>query len=226
MASNPRSTDDAVVAAFRSEARAVPEFGAFMATAGPMLAVAPRGDRHPVLVLPGLGGDDTSTMPLRWFLSLLGYKTHGWELGVNRGLTRRASDGMSRRIDELVARHEQRISIIGWSLGGIFAAGLARQLPTDVRQVITLGSPLRSGTAVPAAVPVTSIYSKSDRIVPWQLAVLPDAPLRESVEVRSSHLGLGHNPAVLVVVTERLAQPDGEWSPYIAPRWARGWFAA
>jgi pimeloyl-ACP methyl ester carboxylesterase len=226
MPPNQAQTDDPVVAAFRSEARAVPEFAAFMATAGPLLAVAPRGDRHPVLVLPGMGGDDTSTLPLRWFLTLLGYKTHGWEQGINRGLTRRASEGLGRRVDELVARHQQRISMVGWSLGGIFAGALARRGPNDVRQVITLGAPVRSGAPVPAEVPVTSIYSKSDSIVPWQLAVLPDAPRRESVEVRSSHLGLGHNPAVLVVVTERLAQAEDDWRPYVAPSWARGWFAA
>jgi pimeloyl-ACP methyl ester carboxylesterase len=226
MAPYERSTRDGVIAAFRSEARAVPEFAAFIATAGPMLAVARRGDAHPVLVLPGLGGDDTSTMPMRWFLALVGYKTYGWELGVNRGPTRHATDGMGRRVDELVAKHQQRITVIGWSLGGIFARGLARRVPQDVRQVITLGSPLRASPDAPDNVPVTSIYSKSDSVVPWSLSLLPDVPLRESVEVHSSHLGLGHNPAVLVVVTDRLAQPDGEWRPYVAPGWARGWFAA
>jgi pimeloyl-ACP methyl ester carboxylesterase len=227
MASNDRSrSDDPVVAAFRSEARAVPEFAAFVATAGAMLTVVPRGDRHPVLVLPGLGGDDASTMPMRWFLGLLGYRTYGWELGVNRGATQRATEGMGRRVDELVATHHQRISIVGWSLGGIFARGLARRVPNDVRQVITLGSPLHSSPDAPPDVPLTSVYSKSDRIVPWQLSALPDAPLRESVEVRGSHLGLGHNPAVLAVLADRLAQPAGEWRPYRSPWWARGWFAA
>jgi pimeloyl-ACP methyl ester carboxylesterase len=226
MAPNDTSTADPVVAALRSEARALPEFAAFMATVGPMLAVAPRGDRHPVLVLPGLGGDDPSTMPMRWFLSVIGYRTYGWELGINRGGTRRVTEGMSRRVDDLVAKHGQRISIIGWSLGGIFARGLAARVPNDIRNVITLGTPLRSSPDAPARVPVTSIYSKSDSIVPWQLAVLPDGPLRESVEVRGSHLGLAHNPAVLVVVTDRLAQSDGDWRPYVPPSWVRGWFAA
>jgi pimeloyl-ACP methyl ester carboxylesterase len=211
---------------WRREARAVPEFAAFMATAGPLLAVAPRGDRHPVLVLPGLGGDDTSTMAMRWFLSRLGYKTFGWELGVNTGPTRRTVDGIARVVDDLVAAHKQRISVVGWSLGGVFARGIARRVPDDVRQVITLGSPLRGTPDAPPRVPVTSVYSKSDAIVPWQISILPDRPLRESVEVRGSHIGLGHNPPVMVVVADRLAQPDGKWRPYTAPRWARGWFAA
>jgi hypothetical protein len=92
-------------------------------------------------------------------------------------------------------------------------------VPGDIRQVITLGSPLHRSADAPASVPVTSVYSKTDSIVPWPLAILDDAPLRESVEVPGSHLGLGHNPAALAVVTDRLAQRDGEWGPYTRPRW-------
>jgi Palmitoyl protein thioesterase len=226
VASHDQSTNDqSIVSALRSEARAASEFAAFLATVGPLLAFSPSGDGHPVLVLPGLGGDDVSTMPLRWFLCLLGYKTYGWELGVNRGLTHRATEGMGRLVDELVTRHQQRISVIGWSLGGIFARGIARRVPNDIRQVITLGTPLHRSADAPAHVPVTSVYSRTDSVVPWPLAILEDAPLRESVEVRGSHLGMGHNPAVLTVVADRLAQRDGEWRPYTPPRWC-AWFAA
>jgi pimeloyl-ACP methyl ester carboxylesterase len=225
MITHDRSTadDDSILSALRSEARAAPEFVAFMATAAPMLAWSPRGDGHPVLVLPGLGGDDASTIPIRWFLSLLGYKTYGWQLGVNRGSTAQATEGMGRLVDGLVARHQQRISVIGWSLGGIFANSIARRVPNDIRQVITLGSPLRQSADAPRHVPVTSVYSRTDRIVPWPLAVLDEAPLRESVEVCGSHLGLAHNPAVLTVVTDRLAHRDGAWRPYTPPRWCP-WF--
>jgi pimeloyl-ACP methyl ester carboxylesterase len=119
----------------------------------------------------------------------------------------------------LVARHQQRISVVGWSLGGIFARGIARRVPDDIRQVITLGSPLHRSADAPERVPVTSVYSKTDNVVSWPLSVLDDSPLRESVEVRGSHLGLGHNPAVLAVVSDRLAQRDGEWRPYTRRRW-------
>ena len=210
---------------WRREARAVPEFAAFVTTAGPLLAVAPRGDRHPVLVLPGFGGDDQSTTSLRWFLSHLGYETFGWELGRNTGPSRRALDGVAKRVDALVEAHQQRISVVGWSLGGVFALDIARRVPTDVRQVITLGSPLRGTPDAPAQVPVTSVYSRSDAIVPWQASVLPAAPRRENVEIDGSHIGLGHNPRVMVVVADRLAQRDGEWRPYSRPSWAR-WIVA
>src|SRR4051812_271014 len=81
------------------EARAIPEMAAFAMTAGPLLASLPRGDGHPVLVLPGLGGSDTSTAPLRWFLGQLGYRAYGWGLGRNSGFGRHVTDGL----DELLA---------------------------------------------------------------------------------------------------------------------------
>ena len=111
------------------EARAVPELAAFVAVVAPLLASAPRGDGHPVLVLPGLGGGDTSTRPLRWFLDRLGYRTYGWGFGTNTGPTHR----LSRDLDELLAaiagEHERRVSLVGWSLGGAYATVLAGQTP-------------------------------------------------------------------------------------------------
>jgi len=204
-----------------SEVRAAPEFGAFVASVGPLLLTAPRGDGHPVLVLPGMGGDDLSTRPLRWFLRRLGYHTHGWRLGINLGPTERSLDRLAARFERVVGQHDARISIIGWSLGGLYARGIARRVPQHVRQVITLGSPLRGMPDAAPTVPVTSIYSRTDAIVPWPAAQVEDRPLRENVEVRGSHLGLGHNPTVLLVVADRLAQPFERWVPYRTPNWAR-----
>ena len=203
------------------EARAAPELAAFVATVGPLAVSAPRGDGHPVLVLPGLGGGDGSTLPIRWFLDRLGYETHGWGLGTNTGPSRR----LSADLVELVATlaEKRRVSIVGWSLGGVYASGLAAYAPRRVRQIITLGSPLRAATTVPSHIPATSIYSRSDAIVPWQASQLPAGPRRENIEVRGSHLGLGHNPSVLVIVADRLALADNGWAPFRPPRWARPW---
>src|SRR5215203_5634638 len=107
----PRPADLQI--AMTREARAAPEFAAFAIAAGPLLATLPRGDGHPVLVLPGLGGNDASTTPLRWFLGQLGYRSYGWGLGRNRGFGRHVTDGL----DELMAAKRERgpVSIIGWS---------------------------------------------------------------------------------------------------------------
>src|ERR1700750_2843391 len=100
---------------FAREVRAAPELAAFGAIAGPLLATLPRGDGHAVLVLPGLGGSDSSTAPLRGFLGRLGYGSYGWGLGQNRGFGRHVTDGL----DELLAakRTQGPVSVIGWSLG-------------------------------------------------------------------------------------------------------------
>jgi dienelactone hydrolase len=137
----------------------------------------------------------------------------GWTLGVNRGPSSQTVDRLMRLVDQLVSEQHRRVSVVGWSLGGVFAVGVARRVPKDIRQVITLGSPVAGAPEAPPHVPVTSIYSKTDGIVPWRYSILPRVPLRESIEVRGSHLGLGHNPAVLSIVAERLAQPDGQWRP-------------
>src|SRR6266851_10439382 len=67
-----------------TEYRSIWEFG-FALTAAPLLMTAPRGDGHPVLVLPGFLVSDISTTALRNYLNLLGYDAYGWELGRNYG---------------------------------------------------------------------------------------------------------------------------------------------
>jgi pimeloyl-ACP methyl ester carboxylesterase len=203
------------------EARAGPEFVTFALTAGPLLAMSRRGDHHAVLVLPGLGGNDASTAPLRWFLGRLGYRSQGWGLGTNRGFGRHVTDGL----DQLVAASNENgpVSLVGWSLGGVHAVELARRRPDAVRSVIALGSPLLDRRHPPPDIPTTSVYSRSDAIVAWRTSLLPGGALRENVEVRGSHLGLGHNPGVAVVVADRLAQEPETWQPFQPPRWARPW---
>ena len=120
--------------------RAVASAGAFAAGL-PLLALAPRGDRHAVLVLPGLGASDVSTGTLRRWLRGLGYPVVGWELGRNRGPTQEVVDQLPRLLERLHQEHGSPVSIVGQSLGGIYARRLALRAPAQVRQVITLGSP-------------------------------------------------------------------------------------
>lgn len=232
--------------------RAVADYGAMLA-ASPFLLAAPRGDGHPVLVLPGFLAEDSSTVTMRIFLRARGYHVRGWSLGRNIGPTAEIVGGMTALLTEHAERSGRRVSIVGWSLGGIFARELARAHPALVRQVVTLGSPFRidhprdsrahaafqrfsrlhvDGKSAsrrrdlgkPIPVPATAIYSKQDGIVPWQACLETAGPLRENVRVYSSHLGLGHNAAALWVVADRLAQPEGVWEPFRAPAVARRLF--
>ena len=210
---------------------------AFFATFRPFLERAPRGDGHGVLVLPGMGGSDRSTVPMRSYLRRLGYDAQGWGLGVNRP-SREILAQLGRRFAQFAEEHDgQPVSIVGWSLGGIYARELARSRPTAVRQVITLGSPFRESPGEEShpsallnliapgrprrrieqgalAVPSTAIFSRTDGIVPWRASRDVAGRRAESIEVVSSHCGLGHHPGALWAIADRLAQPLGDWKPF------------
>jgi pimeloyl-ACP methyl ester carboxylesterase len=199
-----------------------------------------------VLVLPGWYANDATTRALRWFVRRNGYHAHAWRLGLNRGPTPEIVAGMSERLHSLHARHGRKISIVGWSLGGIYARELARRFPEMVRQVITLASPFRDPTAttvarvyrsglirpprgpdseadvrrrlrMPLTVPSSSLYSRTDGIVAWQSCIDDPGPTRENIAIRASHLGIGHHPGALMVIADRLAQAEGSWRPYRPP---------
>ncbi|CAM3584308.1 esterase/lipase family protein [Tsukamurella ocularis] len=215
-------------------ARALWEGGA-LAWTWPALLRAPGGDGRPVLVLPGLGTSDLSTTTLRHTLRRLGYRVHGWRLGTNIGPSEKILRGMPERLRS-IAEAEGPVTLIGWSLGGIYARRLAREHPDLVRQVFTLGSPFRltnhgqsnarlvyelfgrwhaeelglplEPDGAPLPVPAVAIYSRLDGIVPWRLCRDP-APSAENIEVLGSHLGMGANLAVLWALADRLATPPG-----------------
>ena len=181
----------------------------------PLLLSAPRGDRQPVLVLPGLSASDFSTRPMRRYLRWLGYRAEPWRQGRNRGPVPGLEKALIERLEAIADRHQRRVSLIGWSLGGAFARRLAQLRPKRVRQVITLGSPIAGEVSADRLpVPTTAIYSRSDAIVPWRLAREKAAPLSENIEIEGSHLGLGVNPVVLLAIADRLAQPAGAWRPF------------
>ena len=214
--------------------------------AAPWLLRAPRGEPHGVLVLPGLLATDSSTGVLRRFLHSLGHTTWGWRLGRNLGPTQAIIEGMPRALRLLAERTGGPVSIVGWSLGGIFGRELARRESDLVRQVITLGSPFamtdvrqsRADRAFkrqaskharkwelprarPLEVPSTALYSKRDGIVHWRSCVEPESAVHENVEVRCAHLGFGIDPATLWAVADRLAQPAGSWQPFRPPAMLR-----
>jgi len=200
-----------------------------------------------VLALPGFMATDLSTRPLRNFLRGRGYDAQPWLLGRNLGPTDAIVDGLSRRLRDLQERTGRPVSLVGVSLGGVFARDLARLHPVLVRQVITLGSPFRlpargsrppltntdrlyrafrrwhsprvadrpeEEDLPPLSVPATAIYTRSDGVVPWQSCLEREGPTSENIQVWGSHSGLGHNPLALIVIADRLAQPEGTWRPF------------
>ena len=226
------------------EVRVVPELATTLA-ALPLLQFAPRGDGHPVLVLPGLVATDGSTHLMRAFLADRGYAVQGWGLGRNVGLVPGLEAKMVERVRSLHGETGRAVSLVGVSLGGLYARELAARLPSAVRSVVSLGAPVRgrprdtnvwrlyemaSGRRVddarirrprvpPADVPTTSIFSRSDGLVAWQACVESPTDRRECIEVVGSHCGLGVNAAALHAIADRLAQPEGEWRPFDRGGW-------
>lgn len=197
------------------------------------LARAPRGDGHVVIDLPGWQAPEASMAPLRGYLRLLGYDARGWGLGTNAG----DPEGDTRRFVAIAERAAEEsgapVSLVGWSLGGVIARETARERPDLVRRVVTFGTPALGGpsytvgaqswgeevcaeaervtaqrdAADPLRVPVTAIFSRRDGVVSWRACVDRTSPGADHVEVGSTHLGLGLDPDVWHVVSQRLARP-------------------
>ena len=199
---------------------------------------AVRGDGSPVVIFPGMATDARAVAPLRDHCLALGYSAFDWGRGFNTG----PSGDVDQWLAELARETRARIApfgakatLIGWSLGGLYARELAKLMPSSVRQVITIGTPFNADAdytnvgwlyellngqpaTAPAAmhrrlkqapnVPTTSIYSRTDGVVAWQTCKHEAASARtQDIEVRSSHLGMGWNRDVLRVVGDCLARP-------------------
>lgn len=231
-----------------TEGRAIFELGAFGLFRKQMRNL-PKGDGHPVLLLPGFMASDRSTRPMRRLFDDLGYKSYGWGLGRNVRFNENREREMSDLVEQIYADNGQKLSIVGWSLGGVFARELAKMHPDIVRFVISLGSPISNNRrhAAPSRlfeaingketqpeaegryrdleaappVPTTSILTRTDGVVSWRGSV--QCPSKgadtENIVVPASHVGLGVNPLVMVAVADRLAQSEDDWAPFDRSGW-------
>ncbi len=188
------------------------------------------GKDQPIIVVPGLLGTDFSTKMLRSFLSKMGFRVYGWEMGRNLGKFEDLKP-LTQKVKDLHSKTGQKVILMGWSMGGIFAREVGKLAPDSIKQLITMGSPfgqihsennakwvfdlLNKGRKeipefenqihVPANLPTLAIYSKSDGIVPWEACMeRVEDGLHQNFEVVSSHFGMGTNKDVLKVVLERV----------------------
>ena len=183
-----------------AEARSLLELNASLMLS-PLLMTAPRGDGHPVLALPGFLASDISTSLLRRYVGLLGYEPHAWDLGRNFGGVYRMRQLLRDRLAFIADAAGRKVSLVGWSLGGVYARDLALSMPEAVRSVDHARQPVRqrhlrlqhaqalrdavgrtasptpssrtsSALAGDLAVPATSIFTKTDGIVHWRTCLL------------------------------------------------------
>jgi pimeloyl-ACP methyl ester carboxylesterase len=195
-----------------------------------IVATAPKGDGHSVLLLPALLCRDRYTAYVRRFLTIIGYSVHGWNLGVNIGPTRRLLDGATDRLIDLSDEHGP-VSIIGFSMGGLFARWLALWMPDRVRQVITVCSPIHEPARnfwlpmqpflglwpgvdlhklmdeVGQSLPVggTFLFSRDDGLVNWEVCLDASVPPEDNIEISGPHVLIARNPQVMRILAERLA---------------------
>src|SRR5437762_13517700 len=93
----------------------------------PLLLRAPKGDGHRVLALRGFLASDLSMAPMRRYLKELGYDTYAWNMGRNLGGVASKRGALRDLLKQLHQTTGRKVSIIGWSLGGVYARDLALQ---------------------------------------------------------------------------------------------------
>jgi len=197
------------------------------------------------MTLPGFLATDRSTRVLRRYIYDWGYDSFRWRLGRNLGPSRHSNfeKMLDTRLEKIYKETGRKVSLVGWSLGGLYAREMARRNPGLVRCVVTLGSPhgdpkatnawriyeALSGISVDdriitdrvekvrepvGDIPVTAVFSKSDAIVSAEIARLPKGNKVENIGISTSHIGMGFNPVVLYLIADRLRQSQDDWMPF------------
>jgi pimeloyl-ACP methyl ester carboxylesterase len=170
---------------------------------------------EPLLVVPGFLATDRTTLGLQRAFAEAGYRVTGWGLGMNRGARPDILDRMAERIEQFGGGRP--VTLVGWSLGGIFAREVAKLRPDLVERVVTLGSPFSGdprannawrlyelvsghpvdrppiqvdvGTKPP--VPTLAIWSRQDGVVAPACACGTESQSDRQVELDCSHMGFG-----------------------------------
>lgn len=205
-----------------------------------LLESLPQGNGEPVMVVPGLTTNDMSTIPLRKFLEFKGFSVYGWDQGLNIKYSEKLEKKLLDRIEMIAQRHQQKVTLIGWSLGGITIRLLAKHNAEYIKQIIPMGAPfsnlagktyvswwyallaqetikdfnqtwLKEIEAQPD-VPSTAIYSKTDGMVSWEYCMeWTTGPKTQNIEVLCNHLGFGMTPSVWAILVDRILQDENDW---------------
>ena len=197
-----------------------------LALTGTRLSV---GRGRPVMVIPGFLASDFSTLILRRTLEEAGYRVHGWGLGMNLGARTDLLDRLEYRLNR-AGRHGP-VSLVGWSLGGLYARELAKRRPDQVARVITLGSPFSGDVRANNAwwlyemlndhkvdappievriaekppVPTIAFWSRADGIVAPACARGEPHECDRSIELDCTHMGFMTAACAMQAVLDALA---------------------
>lgn len=214
------------------ELRAIPELVGSLIPR-PLAKRLPAGSGQPVVVLPGFGANDAAMILMVRRLKRLGYRAQSWGLGRNHGDMRKLVPAVAAGVLKLAQATDQKVSLVGWSLGGTIAREVARDHPAAVARLVTLGSPVVGGPkytfvarayirkgynldrieksvaarqATPLCVPVTALYDRHDAVVAWPACIDRHNACVEHIEVNCSHFGMGFDRSVFVQIAKALAK--------------------
>lgn len=203
-----------------------------LALNAPKLRAAPKGDGRISVALPGWKAPEFTTAPLRGYLGRLGHDARSWGLGINHGDVEARRDDMIVSVRKLAEASGRPVNLLGWSLGGVVAREVARSVPESVHRVVMYGSPVVGGPAHtagvgaypveeverirelqahmdatdPVATPITAIFTRNDTVVDWRACIDRSSLDVTTVEVDSTHVGLGIDPDVWLTIAQALAE--------------------
>jgi pimeloyl-ACP methyl ester carboxylesterase len=181
--------------------------------AGEVSVIGPK-DGPPAYVIPGFVASDRTCAALRQALGGAGWRTYPWDLGLNKGAHPDVIRHLRQRLEVI---HDGRpVLVVGWSLGGVMAREVAREVPELVRAVVTLGSPFSGDPhmnnvwrlyewvaghpvdnppvqhfAEKPPVPTLAIWSRKDGIVAPRAARGLDGERDKAVELDCNHMAFG-----------------------------------
>lgn len=201
----------------------------------PGLARLPKRQRHTVLLVPGWKMPEETLFALRTYLRAIGYDAHGWGLGTNLGQPETDRERLVPKLQEAYSRYGRKVTLIGWSLGGVIAREVARLHPHKVERVITLATPVVGGPSFtlgadawgaaeclriargvaeldqtsPIEVPIVAFYTRRDRVVSWPACIDRSSRNVRHIRVRSTHFTIGFDPDVWRMIADTLEDKGG-----------------
>ena len=206
------------------------------------------GEGQGVIVIPGFLGTDGLNKPLVKFLNSRGFKAFGWMDGRNTGPKGKTIDKLTREVEFRFKSTGQKVSLVGHSLGGIYAREIAKKIPEQVQRIVTLGSPFsrpdndptmvnkvfrtinskqrKAQTVrqleVPPEVPTSSVFSRADGVIQWRTAIQSNGHDKtENIEVYGSHCGLSNNASVWFLLLDRLQRDPMAWQKFDNSGWRK-----
>ncbi|MEM6320891.1 MAG: alpha/beta hydrolase [Bacteroidota bacterium] len=197
----------------------------------PKLRKAPKGNGERIILFPGWLSHDTVMYPIKKYLQQLGYAPEYWGLGINKGQVEIDRNRMIAKLEK--EDSDEKVILMGWSLGGLIAREVAREMPDKIEKVITYGTPVVGGPKYtigekvyskelveeihatiqefdatnPIQVPIRAIFTKNDSIVNWSACIDRTSKDVQHFEVDSTHFSLGVDPKVWEIIANILAGP-------------------